>query len=128
MSDFAEGSIWEIFFYTKERINYSQKFVEQYMDNQTREMTATFDPPPGLNPTEYSSLFLQHFMKSREKSKEELEKISEKKHRYKVLVQVGNKECVEDLEKTMNSQDFHSWENPSVVDSFFQISRKYLNE
>ena len=125
--DFSEGSIWEIFFYTKEKIALSEKQNEAFVEKQTRELVNTFDPPPGMDPQTYSALFLHHFMKSREKSREELEKSTERQFRYRTLVQVGNRECVEDLEKTEKADNFFRWEDPFTVETFIKISKEYLH-
>lgn len=128
MNDVAEGSIWEIFFYVKEKIEISAKFQEAFVNDQTREHVNMFDPPPGLSPADYSALFVSHFMKSRTKSQEELEKSSYQKFRYRTLVQIGNRECVDDIIKTRDSENFDSWENPYIVQSFLDISKEFLNE
>jgi hypothetical protein len=128
MNDVAEGSIWEIFFYVKEKIEISSKFQEAFLNDQTREQVNMFDPPPGLSPSDYSALFVSHFMKSRTKSHEELEKSSYRKFRYRTLVQIGNRECVDDIIKTRDSENFDSWENPYIIQSFLDISKEFLNE
>jgi hypothetical protein len=123
MNEMVKGAIWEIFFYVKEKIIISAKFQEAFIDDQTREQVNMFDPPPGLSHSEYSALFVNHFMKSRTKSQEELEKSSYQKFRYRTLVQVGNLECVEDITNTENNENFDSWENPYIVQSFLDISK-----
>jgi hypothetical protein len=121
-----KGDIWQIFFYTKKKVQVSDKDKQNFMDSQTREMNNTFDPPPGLSPDAYSNLFLNHFMKARQSSQEMIEKNSEVKIRNGSQFQVGNQECLDDLLKIETSPDFHSWENPTLVDYFRKISESNL--
>lgn len=130
MNDYGleRGSIWEVFYFTKAEVLLDPQTEQLMIDRQTREISSnTFDPPPGLSPAEYSSLFMNHFMKSREKSREIISKGNERTIRYKILVQVGNDECMKDLANTEKLPDFKSWENPSVVEYFRTISNEYLN-
>ena len=131
MNDYQleKGSIWEFYYYTKEVIEINPNLEQVLIDNETRSITQdTFNPPPGLSPGEYSQLFLQHFMKTRQKSREIVDENKQKLTRYKVLSQVGNLECLEDLNRTESLSNFHSWENLSLVDYFRELSKQYLYE
>lgn len=120
--DIKKGSIWEIFYFEKSPIN----DAEQLVDNQTRNVVQdTFNPPTGLSPAEYSVLFMNHFLKTREKTREFLED-NIKVSRFKVLSQIGNVECLRELEKIEKSEKFHSWENSGLVEYFREISKKNL--
>ena len=128
MFEFGEnkGDIWQIFYYAKRKLEFSENMKQNFIDSQTREMGRGFDPPPGLSPEEYSSLFMNHFLKSREKSRDMLNTQSEVRERYSENFQVGNLECIDQIRKIESSQDFHSWENPSLVSYFKMISETYL--
>ena len=119
-NDFNEepGSIWQIFYTTRTPI-YADPRVEQgFLDSQTRENINAFNPPPGLTPDDYSQLFLNHFLKSRQKTREIIDTNNFRIVRYSTLVQVGNSECYRDLENLEISENFHEWENPIMVDFF----------
>jgi hypothetical protein len=116
------GSIWEIFYYEKSPIANPDYLV----DEQTRNIVQdTFNPPLGLSPAEYSILFTNHFLKTREKSREFIDKNS-KVSRFKILSQIGNRECLSELENIESSENFDSWENPSLVNYFKEITKQYL--
>jgi hypothetical protein len=119
-NDFNEepGSIWQIFYTTKRPVNIDPRVEQNFLDSQTRENVSTFNPPPGLTPDEYSQLFLNHFLKSREKTREIIDANNFRIVRYSTLVQVGNPECYKDLNSIENSPDFHVWENPIMVEFF----------
>jgi len=123
-NDFNEepGSFWQIFYNTRVEIPTDPKTDQHYLDSQTREQVSTFDPPKGLSPDEYSQLFVNHFLKARQKTREVMEKGNYKLVRYSMLVQVGNEECYNDLDKIESSPDFHSWENPVMIE-FFRNTR-----
>lgn len=123
-----KGSIWEIFYFTSERLEMDPNLEQSIIDNQTREVIQdTFNPPPGLSPAEYSQLFVQHFMKTRTKSREVLDENKNRLVRYKILSQVGNAECLMEIQHISTSPNFHSWENPSMVDFFQTLTKQYLN-
>ena len=129
MNDYNEskGSIWEVFYLTKSELQLDPTAEQNILDYQTREISAsTFEPPPNLSPAEYSQLFMNHFLKSREKSREIISKNKERTTRYKMLVQVGNEECIRDLLNVEQLIDFKGWENPPIVSYFRQISKDYL--
>lgn len=120
------GSIWEISYFMKDEIPLDPSVEQSIIDEYSRSMVQdTFNPPPGLSPSEYSQLFLQHFTKTREKSRELIEN-DVKVYRYSMLCQVGNLECMNELTKVENSSAFHRWENSSMVDFFKEISNQYL--
>ena len=123
------GSIWEIYYFTSELRVMDPNLEQSIIDNQTREVVQdTFNPPPGLSPAEYSQLFVSHFMKTRTKSREVLDENKKKLVRYKILSQVGNLECLNEIENVKSLHNFHSWENPSMVDFFQTLTKQYLNE
>lgn len=123
------GAIWEFHYYLKEVMKLDPNVEQVLIDRQTREISQdTFNPPPGLTPSEYSQMFMQHFMKTRQKSREIVDENKQKLTRYRVLLQMGNLECLEDIIKTENDLSFHSWENPSLLDYFKQLSNEYLHE
>lgn len=122
-----KGSIWEVYYLTKSEIQLDSQTEQVLIDRQSRELTTMFDPPPGLSPAEYSQMFMTHFMKSREKSREIINKGKEKLVRYKIFVQVGNQECLDDMINIESQPDFKEWENLPGIQFFRQISQEYLN-
>jgi hypothetical protein len=128
MNDFQldKGSIWEIYYMEEKRDEVDHNLLDQIVDSNTRGILQdTFNPPPGLTPAEYSLLFTQHFMKTREKSREIIEN-DKNLVRVRVLSQVGNIECLDELQKIEASLDFQRWENPSIVEFFREISKSQL--
>jgi hypothetical protein len=122
------GSIWEIYYFTSELRVMDPNLEQSIIDNQTREVIQdTFNPPPGLSPAEYSQLFVSHFMKTRTKSREILDENKKKLVRFRILSQVGNLECLNEIENVKSLPNFHSWENPSMVDFFQTLTKQYLN-
>ncbi len=119
-NDFNEepGSIWQIFYTTRTPVVLDPKVEQGFLDSQTRENMSAFNPPPGLTPDDYSQLFLNHFLKSRQKTREIIDANNFRVVRYSTLVQVGNPECYRDLENIETSPNFHEWENPIMVDFF----------
>lgn len=126
--DLEKGSIWEFFYFTKESSNIDPSHEQYLVDEQTRTiMQDSFNPPEGLSPAEYSQLFLQHFLKTREKSKEIVDENNQKISRYKIFSQLGNFECLKELSKIEAEENFHSWENESLLNYFKQLSNEYIN-
>ena len=122
-----KGAIWEFFYFTKELQKIDPSHEQYLVDQQTREILQdNFNPPPGLSPAEYSQLFMQHFLKTREKSKEIVDENNQKISRYRILSQLGNRECLDELVRIESSLDFHSWENSSLLDYFKQLSNEFL--
>jgi hypothetical protein len=122
-----KGAIWEFFYFTKELQKIDPSHEQYLVDEQTREILQdNFNPPPGLSPAEYSQLFMQHFLKTREKSKEIVDENNQKISRYRILSQLGNRECLDELVRIESSLDFHSWENSSLIDYFKQLSNEFL--
>lgn len=128
MIEFGEnkGDMWSISYFTVEKREISDEESQRFLDLSTREMSQTFNPPPGLSPDDYANLFLQHFLKSRESSREILKTNSVSKIRNTEIFQVGNEECLKHLSKIESSPDFHSWENPDFVLFFRNLSLKFL--
>ena len=122
-----KGAIWEFFYFTKELQKIDPSHEQYLVDQQTREILQdNFNPPPGLSPAEYSQLFMQHFLKTREKSKEIVDENNQKISRYRILSQLGNRECLDEIVRIESSLDFHSWENSSLLDYFKQLSNEFL--
>lgn len=122
-----KGSIWEFFYFTKELQKIDPSHEQYLVDTQTREILQdNFNPPPGLSPAEYSQLFMQHFLKTREKSKEIVDENNQKISRYRILSQLGNRECLDEIIRIESASDFHSWENSSLLDYFKELSTEFL--
>jgi hypothetical protein len=124
-NDFNEepGSIWQIFYTLRIPVNPDPKKEQAFLDSQSHEQMSAFNPPPGLTPEDYSQLFLNHFLKSREKTREIIDSNNFRVIRYSTLVQVGNPECYRDLEGIEQTPGFYAWENPVMVD-FFRTTEK----
>lgn len=127
-NDFEDflGAVWKIVYYTVEKSSMPEEERQKFLDSQTREMNNFFQPPPGLSPADYAVLFMSHFQKSRNEATDMVEKMSERKTRKIELFQVGNAECLAEIEKIKSSQDFYGWENPEMVHYYVQVSKKYL--
>lgn len=128
MNDYTldKGSIWEICYFLKENVDIDPLTNQVMIDNTSRSILQdTFNPPPDLSPAEYSTLFMNHFMKTRQKTREIVDDLNQKITRYSVLVQIGNMECYEDLNKTYNNENFHSWENENMVKLFMDLTINY---
>jgi hypothetical protein len=121
-----KGDVWEIFYYNSKRIEIPESEKQKFIDDQTRELGNTFNPPPGLSPADYSNLFLNHFLKTRNESRELLDKSTENRIRLGGYFQVGNKECLDDLRKIESNSNFQGWENPDIVSFFRTISEMHL--
>ena len=127
--NFEKGAIWEVFYLTKEDVILEPNLEQTLVDEDSRKILQdTFDPPPGLTPSDYSVLFMQHFMKTREKSREMIGKNNKKYTRWKMLTQLGNRECLQDLYNTELLTNFDSWENPTMIEFFKNLSAQYLND
>jgi hypothetical protein len=124
-----KGAIWELYYFTSDTIEIDSNLEQTIIDNETRGIVQdTFNPPSGLTPVEYSQLFVQHFMKTRSKTREIVDKNKKRLVRYRILSQLGNLECLEEIERIERLYNFHSWEDFSVVNFFKSYTQKYLNE
>jgi len=123
-----KGEIWMIGYYTKVPLEMPEEEKQKFLDRQTNEFSSSFDPPPGLSPDEYSQLFLNHYMKSRKESRDLIDKNSEVKISYSEVFQLGNLECFDHLSRIENLREFHSWQNPGLVEHFRVLSKIYLDE
>ena len=122
--DIAKGSIWEIYYYTFEKIEVPETDKQKFIDSHTR--TNQFDAPHGLSSSQYGEMFITHFLKTRNSAREMLDDNSKIRHRYMGLFQIGNKECIDDLSNIEKDQNFHSWENESIVNYFRTVSKNNL--
>jgi hypothetical protein len=129
IADYGEdvGSIWKFNFFRVTKMEIDPIQGQRFIDSQTRELTNTFDPPKGLSPAQYSELFVQHFTKSREESFKILDDSLKNNFKYGIVVQVGNKECLDEIEKLEKDPHFQGWENPELVNYFKNISQLSLN-
>jgi hypothetical protein len=124
--DLSKGSIWEFFYFTQAVNNIDPQLEQRMLDDQTREITSNmFNPPPGLTPDDYSQLFMNHFLESRNKSREIINKSNLHTVRNRVLLQVGNEECMRDIDNIEKLESFIKWENESLIAFFKQISQSY---
>jgi hypothetical protein len=128
MNDFEieKGAIWQIFYYESMPVDVPENEQQAFLDNYSRETGGMFNPPPGLSPGEYSEMFVSHFLKTRKAARELIEKGSEKLIRVRDSFQVGDAESISELSKIQNDPKFHSWENPSIVEYFRNISNMHL--
>ena len=129
MNDYEleNGAIWELFYFTKEDIVLDSSTEQTLIDQNSRQILQdSFDPPIGLSPGEYSLLFMQHFMKTRERSREIVGENNKKQTRWRIFSQVGNRECLQDIYDTESLLNFDSWENPSMIEFFKNLSSQYL--
>ena len=120
-----KGDLWQIHYFMKTEIDIPDHAKNKFLDEKTRMIGSTFDAPSGLSPSDYESLFLKHFRKSRQEFYEKVDEFSIVKHKYSELFQVGNLECLDELQKIESDSNFHSWENPSMVEYFRKISELY---
>jgi hypothetical protein len=130
MNDFQldRGSIWEIVYIVDCPTVIDPLEEENMVDRQTRAISQdTFSPPPGLTPDEYSLMFMNHFMKTRTKSREIVNEMNKRAIRYSTLAQLGNQECLNDIYTIQSSEGFIRWENKNLVDYFVSLSKEYLN-
>ena len=101
----------------------SEEEEQSLLDNNTREYSNTFRPPPGLNPNEYSALFTEHYSKSRMKSREIIENSGITQEKVELTIQVGNSECLEEILSISRSPNFIKWENPGFMEYFIAVSK-----
>ena len=113
------GSIGHIFYFRKKEVPSDER--QRIVDNNTREsIRAGFNPPPGLSPNQYNELFLSFLIKERTYTNDQIEDYGEC---YYITVQVGNRECLKELETLQTEPDFISYENPHFVEFFKQMSQ-----
>lgn len=114
--------IHTIYYYVVRDSRLSDLEQDQIVDKQTREMGSTFNPPPGLSPSEYSSLFVNQFMKNRSDARDQFNNFKIKT-RMAETFQVGNQECIDMVAKIEKSPDFDSWENPGYLNYLIELSK-----
>jgi hypothetical protein len=117
---FDNGSFGEIRGFKLYELPDSDKQILK--DENSRTALSSFEPPKGLSPSEYTSLFQAEFQKSRRQIDEEQIKIP-----FIVQVQVGNSESLAELEMYEQNPKFLGWEQPDIVQMFKTYSNNYLN-
>ena len=129
MEDFSieYGAIWKLVYYSSEKIYLSDLDRQNHLDDLTKNITSTFNPPAGLSPEDYSTLFLQQVIKTRSDGNTQLDNIKHKT-RFVDQFQIGNKECLDHIKKIEASSFFDSWENESLVRYFIDCSKFYMHE
>ena len=120
--DLENGSFGKLYYYKKVEISPDQE--RSFVDQQARMLSRTFDPPIGLSSDEYSSLFLNHYIKSRNESKKALEQGSSE--RDYIDAQIGNRESIQEIESLERSKEFERWENPEMVKYLLNFSKSFL--
>lgn len=116
------GSMGNLYYYEFEEIAIDPKDEQRFMDSQTNEFSNTFDPPPGLSPDEYSTLFAAHFMKSRQQSRNVIEQNKRQLVRKSTMFQHGNPECRAEIDQIEKNPKFEKWENPTFIDTIRRFS------
>ena len=107
-----------IFYFRKKEVPSDER--QKIVDNNTREaIRAGFNPPSGLSKDDYNNMFLAFLVKERTVANDMIEDYGE---RYAITVQVGNNECVRELDTLEKDPNFISYENPHFVDFFKQLS------
>ncbi len=127
-NDFEDfpGAVWRISYYTVEDSNVPETEKQKFLDRHTNDLSATFQPPSGLSPAEYSSLYMNHFQKTRQTANDLIDKMSENRVRRIELFEIGNIECLREIEKIESSPEFGGWENPQMVHYFKNATKNYL--
>lgn len=118
---FDNGSFGEFRGFRKYELPDSDK--QQLMDENSRNALSNFSPPPGLSPSEYTSMFQAKFLESRNKVNDEVIQIP-----FTVQVQVGNAESLAEIERLEQHQLFIEWEQPHVVEMYKKFTSTYINE
>jgi hypothetical protein len=113
--------IYNIFYFINKDSRLSDTEKDNLIDKQVRERGNTFDAPPGLSVDEYSTMFMNQFLKNRQDSRDQFNNFMIKV-RIGESFQVGNLECVNRLKQIESLSEFDSWENPGLVEYFKQIS------
>jgi len=113
--------IYTLFYFINRDSRLSDIEKDNLVDKQVRERGNTFDAPPGLSVEEYSTLFMNQFLKDRQSSRDQFNNFIIKV-RVAEKFQAGNMECMNRIKQLESSKDFDSWENPGLVDYFKQIS------
>lgn len=105
------GSMGNIFYFKK--VTVPQPIKEKIIDNNINQaLQAVFNPPPGLNKDDYNTLFLEFIIKERNYNNEVIEDFGQRTF---IHIQIGNPECLKELETIENSPDFIRYENPHFV-------------
>jgi len=113
--------IYTFFYFINRDSRLSDTEKDNLIDRQVRERGNTFDAPPCLSVEEYSTMFMNQFLKDRQLSRDQFNnfiikvRVSEK-------FQIGNIECINRIKQLEDSADFDSWENPGLVEYFKQAS------
>lgn len=113
--------IYTFFYFINRDSRLSDAEKDILVDKQMRERGSTFDAPPGLSVEEYSTMFMNQFLKDRQSSRDQFNNFVIKV-RVSEQFQVGNIECVNRIKQLESSSDFDSWENPGLVEYFKQAS------
>lgn len=113
--------IYTFFYYINRDSRLSDAEKDSLIDKQVRERGNTFDAPPGLSVEEYSTLFMNQFLKDRQSSRDQFNNFIIKV-RVSEQFQVGNVECINRIKQLESSSDFDSWENPGLMEYFKQAS------
>lgn len=112
------GAMGTVYFFEKVKNEIDPKEAQDFIDQNSREITSTFDPGPGLSPAQYAALFSAKFLESRSKSREELERFSVV--RKSTYVQICNDESYADMKKIESDPNFERWENPHFVNEILR--------
>lgn len=109
------GSFGKIYFKYDKSDSISQKYKEQYIDNFSNEAMHAFIKDGILNPNKEQLSPEVAFMKAREDAKNYLEQ--SKSHKFYALeFQIGNKECMKEIEKLEKDIKFLGWADPGFID------------
>lgn len=121
---FDNGAFGELVGFKK--IKLSPEEEQKLLDINTREITyGAFDPPKGLSPEEYSGIFMETFLKARNKCKDEQESMTEQ---FTLNVQVGNSESLAEIHIIEKHPLFSHWQQPELVEKFKHFSIKYISQ
>lgn len=107
------GAMGIIYYYKAVDIASDPRQDQNFVDEMSREALYAFQPLSGLSPAEYTAMFQAEFLKSRQSSTEQLHK--SKICRFSVYIQVGNEECLREIEQLETDPDFKGWENEPFV-------------
>ena len=99
---------------------------QEFIDNYSREAMHVLLNKAKYGYEEIQHPYLVHFQ-SRQDARNILDRMGPSIELKNIEIQVGNQECINEIEKIQTNKDFKGWVNSELIQIYIYESKRYLS-